>query len=190
MSSLYEIGTEIAKLQEQLAEAADENGVIDPNHPAITEINIQELLAIDKVENIARYIEHLNAVAVSEKAYAEELSREHLVASRTAENRVKWLKESIKRFMIEQGTESIETRHYTLKVQNNGGVLPVKVDAAFDVSVKEIPEKIVRTWPEELYRVVFVAVPERIREWKESGKELPAGVTAERGKQLRIKGEK
>lgn len=188
--SLYDISFEIDSLVIALSQAADENGVIDPNHPALSEINILELLAADKAESTASYIEHLEAVAASAKAYYEELAKKHLVASRTAENRAKWLKGSILRYMLTKGMDSLTTDHYTFKIQNNGGVLPVKVESAFEVSVKELPESVIKDWPEDLYRMIFIADTDKIREAAKESRELPKGVTAERGEQLRIKGEK
>lgn len=138
-----------------------------------------EQMIIDTLDGIEGLIEHkleAYSIIISElqsKADFFKSEEQRLYARRkTLENNIKRMKERMFEALNAVGLKKIETDHFTVSIQKNGGKQPL--DIYGDV-------------PEDYLTYVPKVDNEAIREALEAGEELPFAVLQERGESLRIR---
>lgn len=127
----------------------------------------------DKVDNYAAFISTLLARAEARKAEATRLLNRSRHDTKTADG----LKEHLKRVLEFQKIKSLDTARYKVTVARAGGKLPVECT----VLGPDLPKQFQRVKPAEYNPDI-----DAIREYLESGKELPGCRLLERSTYLKI----
>jgi hypothetical protein len=146
--------------------------VTDPQTSAtidawIAEVQAGQAEAIDRTGMVIRRLESNAVVARAEKErYDAKL--------RACENAVKALKERIKRHMESIGASKLQTQHFELRIQANGGVQQIETPAD--------PASL----PPEFVQMVPRANTEAIRKALDDGLDVPGCKLVPRGTHLRI----
>lgn len=162
--SLYDLTNDLIAIEEALSSGAE---------------NADELIArwvetnssvTDKIDAYAGLVRSKEAEA---KMYAGEA--EHFTAkSQAAKGVADRLKAGLKFFLEAKGMDEVKGRLFTAKLQNNGGVLPVKVNVE--------PDQL----PQGYQKVKVEADMVAIRTALETGEVVPGCELGERGKHVRI----
>ena len=163
MSTLYEITGEYCALLDYAdsTDSEDEQVFLDTLESITGELEI-------KADNYAAVITEINATI---DKFNAEIKR--LTAKKEAmENNVKRMKTALLESMQQMGIPEIQGQHFKLKIQNNGGLKPLKITG--DV-------------PNNYKRIVYEDDKEKIRKDLEAGKKLEFAHLEERGQHLRIK---
>ncbi len=123
-----------------------------------------------KVDNYCALVRTMELRAACRKEEMERLARRVQVDT----NNAKRLKDRLKLFMELTGERKIETDRYSVRVQNNGGKVPM------EISVQ--PDRL----PPECQRMKIEADTDKIREMLESGAVIDGCTLGVRGTQIRI----
>lgn len=176
MPTLYEIGAEMAALNELLAETGGE--ITDAEAEAAIDMWLAEnQTALErKVDGYCALIANFEAGA--EIAEAEEKYFKGLAQSRR--NNARRLKERLKCFFESHGIKKLQTARFTPRVQANGGALPLIVPEAW--------EREPASAPEQFHKIVIALDKEAIREAVRNDDPGAAGCAiGERGTHLRVR---
>ncbi len=170
--SLYQIGAELTKIEDMVAEA---DGVLSPALDAY----IQDQLALietaqaEKSDAYVNLIRKVEAVQATAKAEAERYAR----IAKIQENFSERLKDRLKQYMQDHGIKRIDTvTGRTIRIQANGG--KPSVQFAQGLQAADLPME----FQKQTIAVDTVAV----RNALESGRELEFATLGERGESLRI----
>lgn len=144
-----------------------------------------------KVDNIGGLIRHLELEASNHKSFEESFAQKR----KAREAQVKKIKEHFKNLMSYRGVAKLEGEAFTLAVQKNGGLAPIKFLPPFDKefndeTVKMISEEYLPNVPKELTRTIVVLDTDKLREYlssEEKKAHLEFAVKLEHGTHLRVK---
>lgn len=160
--TLFDIVGEFKQLYEIMTDSdADEQVIADTLEAVKGELEVKS----------AGYVAVINQLDMEAKK-AKELSDAFKAKAEVRANNIKRLKNALKDAMTEIGTDAIDAGDYTIKLQKNGGKVPMVVDG--DV-------------PNDYLKVVYERDSEKIRKALEDGEELPFAHLEERGKHIVIK---
>lgn len=160
-STLYELTGEILELKELLSDPeVDEQTIADTLEAVQGELE-------SKAEDYVKVIRQLDAEAKAFDAEAEFFKAKALVRK----NNIKRMKEALLNAMIATGHEAngLAAGQFTLKVQKNGGVAPLKITG-------DVPDELTRKEPDN----------EKIREYLKDH-DAEWAHFEERGRHLAIK---
>ena len=165
MPTLIELTDDILDLETKL-EASD--GEITPDIEAVMESLARNLN--DKVDACAGYIRYLEAKVEISRTEA----KRYTDRARSADQRLKWLKERLLHFMEFHQVTRLEATRNTLLIAAKGGKRPVQI-----LDEDQVPADFrVYTWSLD---------KEAIRTQLEDGQAVPGVQLGERGKSLRIR---
>lgn len=144
-----------------------------------------------KVDNIGGLIKHLELEASNHKSFEESFAQKR----KARESQIKKFKEYFKNLMSYRGVDRLDGEAFSLAIQKNGGLAPIKYLAPFDKefkdeSLKVISESYAPHVPEELTRTVLVLDTDKLREYLASEEKKPHlefAVMLEHGTHLRVK---
>lgn len=181
MTDLYKLTQDMQELELECFHATDP----DTAEVSISDEKMAKFFSLqdathDKVDNYVHLMENLEIGAkVREAEYKahKEAIEKHRDAAKAARNRIKRLKDWMKLCMIAVEKAKIETDHFTVAIQLNGGVPTVNIP----------PDPDFKTWPEELIEIISSPDIEAIREWAAEKKDLPEDVEVFRGTHIRIR---
>lgn len=182
MSTLFEISEEMIALDELLTNL---DGEI-PNEEIEAQLDAYfKDLGDRRDEKLDSYAALIKTMEARAKVRKEEAARMTALAT-TDENAAKRLKSRLQDFYTLHGyTKPIETRRYKIALQNNGGVVPVILNA--DIADK--PEEL----PERFRKVEFSAKIDAIREaltgpdCEEKEEAVKIAKLGDRGQHVRIR---
>ena len=181
MTDLYKLTQDGLDLERELAEATDpETGAVDLSDEKLLAHFDLEKATEAKIESYIRVMENLEAKAkIREAEYKtyKELIEKHCDAAKTARNRIARLKEWMKYCMEAAGKDTIETEHFTVKVQKNGGHPAVNIPKNPDF----------KTWEEVFINIVTEPDTDAIRDAAKQGYKLPPDVEVVTGTHIRIR---
>lgn len=162
MSNLYQLTSNYQHVFEMLSQDDVDEQMIEDTLESI-EGEIEE-----KADNYAKIILELEAKANARKAEAKRLTE----SAKIYENRIKRLKANLFDSMKNVGKPKFSTNLFSFSIVQNGGKAPLKIDG-------EVPE--------EYKKTILEDDTDKIREFLESGNELPFAHLEARGESLRIK---
>ncbi len=168
MSRLYEITGDILTLQEMLEDSVEDEVLTDTLEAVQGEYEI-------KLEAYCKVIKNLEADIVGIKAEEKRLADKRKVL----ENNIDKLKKAMFDSMKATNTPKVKGTLFTVAIQKNGGVVPIK----YDKSDKNITDHL----PDQLVNIVETPNLDAIRELLEAGKTVEGFSLGERGESLRIK---
>lgn len=168
MSRLYEITGDILTLQEMLEDSVEDEVLTDTLEAVQGEYEI-------KLEAYCKVIKNLEADIVGIKAEEKRLADKRKVL----ENNIERLKKAMFDSMKATNTPKVKGTLFTVAIQKNGGVVPIK----YDKSDKYITDHL----PDQLVNIVETPNLDAIRELLEAGKTVEGFSLGERGESLRIK---
>lgn len=165
---LVELRTEYRNILEAIEASCDDGGQVDP---ALMQTLNGVLASIQtKLENYAGLIVHLKAQQEILDHEAERLSKQ----SKSAGAHIDFLKDHAKAAMHEAGFDKLEVGVRKLRIQANGGMLPLTIkDAA----------KVIETYWEQPPRIVDTVT---LRKALEAGVPVEGAELGERGSHLRV----
>lgn len=117
------------------------------------------------------YVAVINQLEM-EAQKAKEIAEQFKTKAETRTNNVKRMKEALRYAMERLDMTELKAGDYTIKLQNNGGKLPLVID---DVV------------PDEYYKVVYELDKDKMRKALDDGKQLKFAHYGERGKHVTIK---
>lgn len=162
MSTLFEITTDMEILYQMLTDPdADQTAVRDTLDGMMGELQ----------QKSAGYVAVINQMDMEQKK-AEEMAKFFKEKSDARKNGIKRLKEAIKWAMVNLNLTEIEAGNYVIKLQNNGGKLPLQI-------VGEVPDN--------FKRIIYEDDTELIRKKLEAGENLGFAYLEDRGKHIVIK---
>lgn len=162
MSTLFEIQDEFKTLYEMMTDPdADLQCINDTLEGLKGELEIKA----------AGYVSVINQLEM-EQAKAEEISKAFKEKADIRKKSIKRMKDALKWAMIETKQDAIEAGNFTIKLQNNGGKLPLQI-------VGDVPDN--------FKRIIYEDDTELIRKHLESGEKLKFAYLEERGKHIVIK---
>lgn len=162
MSTLFEITNDMEILYQMLTDPdADQTAVRDTLDGMMGELQ----------QKSAGYVAVINQMDMEQKK-AEEMAKFFKEKSDARKNGIKRLKEAIKWAMINLNLTEIEAGNYVIKLQNNGGKLPLQI-------VGEVPDN--------FKRIIYEDDTELIRKKLEAGENLGFAYLEDRGKHIVIK---
>lgn len=163
MLNLYELTQEYRNVQNMTDDAElDDQYIKDTLELLDNEIH-------DKADNYVRLIKTLEGECLMLDKYIEEAQKKQT----KKENLIKYLKNNLMECMIALDEKEIKTKFANVKVVNNGGIAPIKIDEQ-NVSIDYMKQE-------------WVVDTKKIRDDLEKGKELPFAKINERGQHLAIK---
>lgn len=164
MASLLRISDDIVRLDRMIEDAG---GELTPEiDAALSELEGQLQEKAGAYVGLIREMERrAEARRVEYRWLREQADREDAIAEQ--------LKGRLLAVMKRHGIDSMRAEPYTLTVANNGGKVPMEVNAD-DV-------------PDDWKRVVLEVDKERIRAALEAGKTVPGAVLGQRGQHLRVR---
>jgi hypothetical protein len=129
--SLYELTHEIIPLEEELEKAGGE--VTEDNKALVQRLEQLELMTKQKIDSFGMYYQSLKALATFIELEIDRMTERlgHV------ENKMNRLKAAAKESMEARGIVKIEGNQFTVSIQKNGGLKPMR----FLVGSNEIPEK-------------------------------------------------
>jgi len=162
MSSLFEITSDTQTLYEMLTDPdADVQAVRDTLDGMMGELEVKA----------SGYIAVLEQMDMEQKK-AEEMYKFFKEKADARKNGIKRMKDAIKWAMINLNLDKIEAGNYTIKLQANGGKLPLQI-------IGEVPDN--------FKRIIYEDDTELIRKHLENGETLGFAYLEERGKHVVIK---
>ena len=173
MPTLFEISERYQALDELLDGAGGD--LTDPAVEAYVDEIVSELESDRdaKLDGYCAYIAELQARADARQAEADRLA----ARAKVDEGNAARLKERLRALFELRGWGKVETPRYTLRLTNNGGKLPLDLDA--DIRPEDLAER---------FRRVKVDVDtEAVRAALEAGEEIPFARFGTRGNHLRIR---
>jgi hypothetical protein len=175
MATLLQIAGEITALHDLLSEVGGELPDAEAEG-AIDQWFAETDLALDKkVNSICWLLREFEGRAEIREQAAKAL----MASAATDTNQAKRLKDRLKNFLEICGLPKLETEHFKLWIQANGGVLPLIVPQAWERDPAEAPE----AFQKREIRLDTTAIREAIR----NDEETHGASLGERGTQLRIK---
>jgi Gp157 protein len=173
--TLFQIGEEIQALHELLVESGGE--ITDPEAEAaidnwLTETQLSLERKVDQYIWLIREFEG--------RADVREQAAKALMASAGADtNHAKRLKARLKAFLEICGLQKLQTKHFKLSIQANGGVLPLLIPSDWDDDPANAPEA--------FQRRTIVLDRDAIREAIRNNEETFGAELGERGSHLRVR---
>lgn len=162
MSSLFEITNDMQTLYDMLTDPdADVQAVRDTLDGMMGELEVKA----------SGYIAVLEQMDMEQKK-AEEMYKFFKEKADARKNGIKRMKDAIKWAMINLNLDKIEAGNYTIKLQANGGKLPLQI-------VGDVPDN--------FKRIIYEDDTELIRKHLENGETLGFAYLEERGKHVVIK---
>ena len=162
MSSLFEITNEFQELYSMLTDLDADVECINDTLDALTgELEVKS----------AGYVAVIHQLEM-EQQKAEELSKALKAKADIRKNNIKRMKDALKFAMLTTGKDKIEAGAYTIKLQNNGGKLPLQI-------IGDVPDS--------FKRIIYEDDTELIRKHLEDGEKLDFAYLEERGKHIVIK---
>ena len=162
MSSLFQITSDMQTLYEMLTDPdADVQAVRDTLDGMMGELEVKA----------SGYIAVLEQMDMEQKK-AEEMYKFFKEKADARKNGIKRMKDAIKWAMINLNLDKIEAGNYTIKLQSNGGKLPLQI-------IGEVPDN--------FKRIIYEDDTELIRKHLENGETLGFAYLEERGKHVVIK---
>ena len=162
MSSLFEITNEFQELYSMLTDPDADVECINDTLDALTgELEVKS----------AGYVAVIHQLEM-EQQKAEELSKALKAKADIRKNNIKRMKDALKFAMLTTGKDKIEAGAYTIKLQNNGGKLPLQI-------IGDVPDS--------FKRIIYEDDTELIRKHLEDGEKLDFAYLEERGKHIVIK---
>ena len=162
MSSLFKITNDMQTLYEMLTDPdADVQAVRDTLDGMMGELEVKA----------SGYIAVLEQMDMEQKK-AEEMYKFFKEKADARKNGIKRMKDAIKWAMINLNLDKIEAGNYTIKLQANGGKLPLQI-------IGEVPDN--------FKRIIYEDDTELIRKHLENGETLDFAYLEERGKHVVIK---
>jgi hypothetical protein len=175
MPTLFQIADDAVALHDLLTECGGE--LPDEQAEAVIDQWLSETSqALDKkVNSYCWLIKEFEG-----RSEARELAAKHLMASAGADlNQAKRLKDRLKAFLEICGLKKLETEHFKLSIQANGGVLPLIVPQEW--------ERDPASAPEAFHKIEVKLDNAAIREAIRNDEETHGAQLGERGTQLRIR---
>jgi uncharacterized membrane protein YheB (UPF0754 family) len=173
--SLYEITSDLMALEDLLLEVGG-----DVSEDAAQQAIDQWLESLGeerdkKLNGYCWLIREMESRAETRKAEAARLS----ALAQSDLNAAKRLKDRMKMFMELTGAAKIETEHFKIGVQDNGGKRAVELMPEFAANPESLPEQFQR----------WTVAPDidLIRQEMETGSQLPFATLAPRGTHVRIR---
>jgi Siphovirus Gp157 len=166
--SLFDVSRQLVELM-----AFRDNEDLQPDERDAVEKEIARYVAaeITKVDNVRWYLRHCE---VMEKAHREEADRQTRMAH-AWEERQKRLKDYAIRALEAAGKTRVEGKTGVLKIQKNGGQIPMEIFDETSIPTRYTPMTI--TYPID---------KEAVRRDLSAGKEVPGARLLERGVHLRV----
>lgn len=162
MSSLFQITSDMQTLYDMLTDPdADVQAVRDTLDGMMGELEVKA----------SGYIAVLEQMDMEQKK-AEEMYKFFKEKADARKNGIKRMKDAIKWAMINLNLTEIEAGNYTIKLQANGGKLPLQI-------IGEVPDN--------FKRIIYEDDTELIRKHLENGETLGFAYLEERGKHVVIK---
>lgn len=162
MSTLFEITSDMQTLYDMLTDPdADVQAVRDTLDGMMGELEVKA----------SGYIAVLEQMDMEQKK-AEEMYKFFKEKADARKNGIKRMKDAIKWAMINLNLDKIEAGNYTIKLQANGGKLPLQI-------IGEVPDN--------FKRIIYEDDTELIRKHLENGETLGFAYLEERGKHVVIK---
>lgn len=162
MSSLFEITSDMQTLYDMLTDPdADVQAVRDTLDGMMGELEVKA----------SGYIAVLEQMDMEQKK-SEEMYKFFKEKADARKNGIKRMKDAIKWAMINLNLDKIEAGNYTIKLQANGGKLPLQI-------IGEVPDN--------FKRIIYEDDTELIRKHLENGETLGFAYLEERGKHVVIK---
>lgn len=161
MSSLYELTNEFEMLYELAASDEDEQAFLDTLEGLKGELSAKA----------GGYVHVINQLAM-EAAECSKVIDAFKAKKEVRENHIKRMKEALLNAMDAAGIDKLTAGEYTLKIANNGGLQPLKIDG--DV-------------PDSFSKVIVQPDNDRIRKVLVEGQELDFAHLEPRGRHLNIK---
>ena len=162
MSSLFQITSDMQTLYDMLTDPdADVQAVRDTLDGMMGELEVKA----------SGYIAVLEQMDMEQKK-AEEMYKFFKEKADARKNGIKRMKDAIKWAMINLNLDKIEAGNYTIKLQANGGKLPLQI-------IGEVPDN--------FKRIIYEDDTELIRKHLEDGETLGFAYLEERGKHVVIK---
>ena len=162
MSSLFQITSDMQTLYDMLTDPdADVQAVRDTLDGMMGELEVKA----------SGYIAVLEQMDMEQKK-AEEMYKFFKEKADARKNGIKRMKDAIKWAMINLNLDKIEAGNYTIKLQANGGKLPLQI-------IGEVPDN--------FKRIIYEDDTELIRKHLENGETLGFAYLEERGKHVVIK---
>jgi Siphovirus Gp157 len=175
MPTLFQIGAEISALHDLLTECGGEL-TDEQSETAIDQWLAETNEALEKkVNSYVWLIKEFEG-----RSEARELAAKHLMASAGADlNQAKRLKDRLKTFLELCGLSKLQTEHFKLSIQANGGVLPLRIPSDWDDDPANAPEA--------FQRRTIVLDRDAIREAIRNDEETYGAELGPRGNHLRIR---
>ena len=162
MSTLFQITSDMQTLYDMLTDPdADVQAVRDTLDGMMGELEVKA----------SGYIAVLEQMDMEQKK-AEEMYKFFKEKADARKNGIKRMKDAIKWAMINLNLDKIEAGNYTIKLQANGGKLPLQI-------IGEVPDN--------FKRIIYEDDTELIRKHLENGETLGFAYLEERGKHVVIK---
>lgn len=162
MSTLFEIQDEFRQLYEMMTdENADLQCINDTLEGLKGELEVKA----------SGYVSVINQLEM-EQAKAEEIAKAFKEKADIRKKNIKRMKDALKWAMIETKQDVINAGDFTIKLQNNGGKLPLQI-------VGDVPDN--------FKRIIYEDDTELIRKHLEAGEKLKFAYLEERGKHVVIK---
>lgn len=162
MSTLFQITSDMQTLYDMLTDPdADVQAVRDTLDGMMGELEVKA----------SGYIAVLEQMDMEQKK-AEEMYKFFKEKADARKNGIKRMKDAIKWAMINLNLTEIEAGNYTIKLQSNGGKLPLQI-------IGEVPDN--------FKRIIYEDDTELIRKHLENGETLGFAYLEERGKHVVIK---
>lgn len=161
--SLFDLVGEYKELYAMLTESPDDEVVNDTLEGICGAIEVK---SEGYVAILNRLDMEIDACRKQKEMWSEKLS--------VRENAVKRLKQRLADAMMMLGKDEIQAGDNTIKLQNNGGKLPLVFEED-------------KTVPESYMKIILEPDKEKIRKALESGEELDFAHIAPRGKHIKIK---
>jgi hypothetical protein len=173
--TLFQIGEEIRALHELLIETGGE--ITDPE----AEAAIGDWLAETRLSLERKVDQYIWLIREFEgRAEVREQAAKALMASAGADgNMAKRLKARLKAFLEVCGISKLQTEHFKLSIQANGGVLPLLIPSDWDDDPANAPEA--------FQRRTIVLDRDAIREAIREGEDAYGAELGERGTSIRIR---
>ena len=161
MGTLYDITAEFQELYELATDPECDEQVFNDT--------LESLMGELQVKSCG-YVQVIKQIEMEQKQ-AKEVAQMFLDKAKTRENHIKRMKEALKTAMETIGTDKIEAGAFTIKLQNNGGVQPLKITG-------EVPQN--------MTKVIVEPDSDKIREYLKEN-ECEWAHLEERGKHVVIK---
>jgi hypothetical protein len=161
MSTLFSLKEEFLALYELAVAEDDEQAFLDTLESLKGELEVKAGGYTHVIKQLEMEVGECDKVVAAFKHKKE-----------VRENHIKRMKQALMEAMDVAGVDSIPAGEYTLKIQKNGGLQPLKIDG--DV-------------PDSFTKIIVEPDNDKIRQALKNGKELGFAHLEERGRHLNIK---